>query len=114
MNRPLKRAWRGADARCVIHLHRIQGNGTFVVNADLIETIEATPDTVVTMVTKRRFVVADPVESVIDRVVAYRASIARRASGDDEHSSARRAAATNDSTPAARAAVAIEHEERAA
>jgi flagellar protein FlbD len=56
----------------VIKLSRIHGNGSIVVNADLIETIEACPDTTITLMTKRKFVVADSLEDVIDAVVAFR------------------------------------------
>ncbi|MCW2961070.1 MAG: flagellar FlbD family protein [Thermoleophilia bacterium] len=73
---PLKRCNTNADGALVIELHRIHGNGSIVVNADLIETIEATPDTVVTLVTKRRFIVEDPVDDIIARVIAYRSAIA--------------------------------------
>ena len=69
-----------------------------MVNADLIETIEATPDTVVTLVTKRRFIVEDPVEDVIRRVVEYRGSIAANAAtpNDDTTVGTRVVLATQD------------------
>lgn len=51
-------------------------NGTeFGINADLIERLEITPDTVVTLVDGTKYVVADTVEEVIDRIVAFRARI---------------------------------------
>ena len=56
----------------MIKLSRLHGAGELVVNADLIETVEAHPDTTVTLLTKRRFVVQEPVEEVIDRIVAFR------------------------------------------
>lgn len=46
-----------------------------VINAELIETLEATPDTVITLTTGRRLVVREPVELVIEQVVAYRRRI---------------------------------------
>ncbi|QIA26940.1 flagellar FlbD family protein [Thermaerobacter sp. PB12/4term] len=52
-----------------------------VVNAELIETLEATPDTVITLTTGRRLVVREPVERVIERVVAYRRRILAPAGG---------------------------------
>jgi flagellar protein FlbD len=42
-----------------------------VLNADLIETIEATPDTVITLTTEKKLVVQEDVDTVIDRVVGY-------------------------------------------
>lgn len=47
-------------------------NTSFVVNAELIETIEATPDTVVTLTTERKYVVRETVDELIRRVVAYK------------------------------------------
>lgn len=49
-----------------------QLNGTrMVLNSDLIETLEATPDTVITLTTGRKLVVRETVEEVADRVEAY-------------------------------------------
>jgi flagellar protein FlbD len=45
------------------------------LNADLVESIEATPDTVLTLVDGRRIVVADSPEEVADRIVEFRASV---------------------------------------
>ena len=45
------------------------------LNADLVESIEATPDTVLTLVDGRRIVVADSPEEVADRIIEFRASI---------------------------------------
>jgi flagellar protein FlbD len=45
------------------------------INEDLIESIEATPDTVLTLVDGRKIVVADPPQMVVDRARVYRASV---------------------------------------
>jgi flagellar protein FlbD len=45
------------------------------LNADLIESIEATPDTVLTLVDGRRIVVADDPEVVAERIIEFRASV---------------------------------------
>lgn len=42
-----------------------------MINADLIETIEATPDTVIMLVNGHRYVVEEPVDRVVDLVVCY-------------------------------------------
>lgn len=42
------------------------------VNAELIEFIEATPDTVITTTTGKKVVAREPVDEVIKRIVAYR------------------------------------------
>ena len=58
----------------MIAVHRLRGEPMFL-NADLVESIEATPDTVLTLVDGRRIVVADSPEEVAERIVEFRASI---------------------------------------
>ena len=54
-------------------------NGTeIVVNADLIETIEATPDTVITLVDGKKYVVHETTNDVVERIRLFRAAILRR------------------------------------
>jgi flagellar protein FlbD len=60
----------------MINVTRIHDAGSIVINADLIETIEACPDTTITLVTKRRFVVADSVDDVIARIIEFRRNAA--------------------------------------
>lgn len=43
-----------------------------VVNAELIETVEATPDTVITLTNGKKFVVCEEVEEIVHRVMEYR------------------------------------------
>ena len=51
-------------------------NGTeMVVNADLIETVESTPDTVLTLVDGKKYVVHESPREVVDAIRSYRASI---------------------------------------
>jgi len=49
------------------------------VNPDLIERLEATPDTVLTFVDDKKIVVSEGPELVIDRIVAFRARILAKA-----------------------------------
>jgi len=58
----------------MILVTRLNGSH-FALNADLIERVEGNPDTVLTMVDGTKYVVAESVAEVIDRVVAFRASI---------------------------------------
>ena len=44
-----------------------------VVNADLIEFIEATPDTLISLTTGRKIMVLEELDDVISRAVGYRA-----------------------------------------
>ena len=46
-----------------------------VVNADLIEHIETTPDTVIALTTGQKFMVLETADEVIGRVIAFRRSI---------------------------------------
>jgi flagellar protein FlbD len=49
--------------------------GHFVLNADRIETVEARPDTVITTIEGKHFVVRESVEQVVDGVIRYRRAI---------------------------------------
>lgn len=46
-----------------------------VINADLIETIEATPDTIITLVTGKKILVRDTVDEVVEKIVKYREKV---------------------------------------
>lgn len=64
-------------------------NGTeIVVNADLIETIEATPDTVLTLVDGTRYVVEEAPQTLIERVAGFRAAVIRLSDEPIDSSSA--------------------------
>ncbi len=43
-----------------------------VLNSDLIEHMEVTPDTVVTLTTGQKFVVLESAEEVLDRIIQFR------------------------------------------
>ncbi|MBV9580753.1 MAG: flagellar FlbD family protein [Chloroflexi bacterium] len=62
----------------MIYVTRLDGS-TLVVNADLIETVEHTADTVITLLDGKKLVVRTHVEDVVDRVIGYRQQIARGA-----------------------------------
>jgi flagellar protein FlbD len=53
-----------------------------IINSDLIEFIDATPDTNITMTTGRKVMVRESVDEVIDMVVAYK----KRIFAIDDHS----------------------------
>ncbi len=46
-----------------------------IVNADLIEHVEVTPDTVVALTTGQKFLVLESAGEVVERVVEYRRAI---------------------------------------
>ena len=55
----------------MISLTKLNGQ-TIVVNAELIETVEKTPDTIIGLITGKKFMVKDTVEEVIQKVIQYR------------------------------------------
>jgi flagellar protein FlbD len=60
----------------VIKVSRLRGaDPELVINADLIEVVEATPDTVITLTTGHKYIVRETVDEVIRRVVAYKRAI---------------------------------------
>jgi flagellar protein FlbD len=58
----------------VILVHRLRGEPLFL-NADLIECIEATPDTVVTLADGRKYVVGESPDEIVERARQFRASV---------------------------------------
>lgn len=48
-----------------------------ILNCDLIETIEANPDTMITLTTGQKIVVLEKTVEVVTRIHAYRESIVR-------------------------------------
>src|SRR4030088_3362380 len=64
--------------RLVIYVTRLD-DSQLVVNADLIETVEHTADTVITLLDGKKLVVKTLVDDVVERVIGYRQLIARGA-----------------------------------
>jgi flagellar protein FlbD len=58
----------------MITLTRLSGS-VFLLNADLIERVDSTPDTVITLVDGKKYVVAESIGQVMDAVLAYRGEI---------------------------------------
>lgn len=46
-----------------------------IINCELIETIEATPDTTITMTTGHKIIVKESIDDVIDKVIDYKRKI---------------------------------------
>jgi len=55
----------------VIKIERLDGREV-IVNADLIELIESTPDTVVTLTTGKKIIAKDTALCIVRRAMAYR------------------------------------------
>jgi flagellar protein FlbD len=55
----------------------------YVINAHQIETIEATPDTVITFVSGRKVLVKESVDKIVDLVIKYRRKLGLFSSGNE-------------------------------
>lgn len=75
----------------MIRLTRLNGSEMYL-NADLVATVEAHHDTVVTLVDGRTYVVLESASAVVDSITTYRASVLANAElqlgQHDDHSSA--------------------------
>ncbi len=64
---------------CVIKLTKFnseaQKKGEFVLNAEIIETVEETPDTVITLVNGKKLIVDEAMDVVVQRVMKYRRAL---------------------------------------
>lgn len=58
----------------MIKLVRLNGE-EITINADLIETVKSTPDTIVKLTTHKRILVEDTVDEVIEKVIDYKRKI---------------------------------------
>ena len=55
----------------MIRVTRLNGK-EFVLNAEWVETIDETPDTVITLVGGKKYIVKEGFDEVIDRIIEYR------------------------------------------
>ncbi|OQX58999.1 flagellar protein FlbD [candidate division KSB1 bacterium] len=46
-----------------------------VINAELIETVEQTPDTIITLTTNKKLIVLEDADDIIDKVIEYKQKI---------------------------------------
>ena len=60
--------------RIMISLTRINGT-VFILNAELIESIDTSPDTIVSLVNGHKYLVKDSDKEVIEKVFEYKRSI---------------------------------------
>ena len=60
----------------MIHLTRIN-HAPMVLNSELIEHIETTPDTVISLTNGQKIVVLESADDIIDKVVDFRRRICR-------------------------------------
>ena len=58
----------------MIAVTRLNGQ-QFMVNAELVELVESTPDTIISLTTGKKFMVRETVEDVVDRIIQYRRQV---------------------------------------
>lgn len=60
----------------MIKVSRIKGGDQeFVLNADLIETIEETPDTVITLTNGKKLIVEESMDGIVRKVMDYKRAL---------------------------------------
>lgn len=123
----MARTFDAKDGAQMITLTRLTG-APFALNPDLVERVDSTPDTVITLVDGTKYLVAESLQEVSAAIVSYRASIialaGSYATGDTttelEPRRSRLSAVPSDRDedydhhPAAGAAVPLQHDEPAA
>lgn len=58
----------------MIKLTRLNGSN-YVLNCEIIETAEATPDTVISTVDGKKYVCTESIDEVINRIIEYKGKI---------------------------------------
>ena len=69
----------------MIPLARFHSGEQIALNPDLIERVEETPDTVVTLTTGTRYVVEESIDEITARIAAYRAAVFNLAMRTADH-----------------------------
>jgi flagellar protein FlbD len=58
----------------MIRLTRLSGS-QFVLNSDLIEKVDSTPDTLISLVDGKKYIVLESLEEIIELVMTFRAGV---------------------------------------
>ena len=58
----------------MILLHKINGT-EFTLNPNLIEILEETPDTVITLINSRKYIIKETREEILNKIVEYQRSL---------------------------------------
>ncbi len=61
----------------MITLTKFQSKDELVLNSDLIETIEETPDTVITLTSGRKLIVEETSKDIIRKVIEFRRELGK-------------------------------------
>ena len=68
----------------MIHVTRLNQTSV-VLNSDLIEQIESTPDTLITLTNNQKLIVLETADEIVERIRLYRRSILLPQSAGDFH-----------------------------
>jgi flagellar protein FlbD len=60
----------------MVKLTKINGQ-EFYINSDLMEYIESTPDTIITLTTGKKIIVIETAEEIIEKVIEYKSKALR-------------------------------------
>ncbi len=55
----------------------LYNDGDVIINADLIESVEKTPDTLLSLTTGKKVMVKESVEDVISKVISYKRLVSK-------------------------------------
>jgi len=58
----------------MISVTRMNGARIYI-NAELIQTVEATPDTIITLINDKKIIVKDPPDEIAQRMIEYQQKI---------------------------------------
>jgi flagellar protein FlbD len=58
----------------LIELTRLNGK-KFTLNSELIETVEETPDSVITLTNGKKIIVTDKAKEIVNKVIFYKSQI---------------------------------------
>lgn len=58
----------------MIYVTRLNGE-VFIINAELIEFVEKTPDTVISLTTGKKIVVKEDITEIVDKVINYKRKV---------------------------------------
>lgn len=58
----------------MIYVTRLNGK-QFCLNAEMIELIESTPDTIITLANKDKFIVKEAMDVVLEKIIQYKTRV---------------------------------------
>ncbi|MCB2198251.1 flagellar FlbD family protein [bacterium] len=66
----------------MIHVSRLD-DSDLIVNSDMIEFVESTPDTIVTLTDGKKLLVKETPEEIVERIVAFRRRVMQPLTEED-------------------------------